>query len=179
MFCIKNCFKSFILSLITIFFTCVPLTKEERIIEQILFPVKIKEKINSPYAFILEIKKIHLRKGIFSLSSPYNDVSKNIQLIEGSTNIYEPYSNIILASHSGRSEIAYFKHLHLLKIGDEAVLYVDEEVFRYVLVNIYDEKKDGKIKIIRKPYQDNLVLITCDQKNKDLQNVYIFVRIKD
>ena len=43
-------------------------------------------------------------------------------------------------------------------------------------MRIYQELKDGSIVIRREKKQDHLILITCDKRNTNLQNVYVFLR---
>lgn len=98
---------------------------------------------------LLEIEKLNLKKGIYDFNSPLNDVSKNVQLINGSTFPDTLYSNVILASHSGNSKISYFKNLERLEMGDSAILYYKNYKYKYKLVRIYQELKDGSIVIRR------------------------------
>lgn len=148
------------------------------IINEYISNINKKEEINYYDIFmVLEIPKLKLQKEIFDFNSDLNDVSKNILLVQGSTMPNKMYSNVILASHSGNSDISYFKNLDKLIIGDYANLYYEKNKYEYKLVDIYNENKDGTIVIHRDKKQDNLVLITCDRKNNNLQNVYIFERI--
>ena len=86
-------------------------------------------------------------------------------------------SNLILASHSGTSKIAYFKNLFRLEKEDIAYIYYKGKKYEYQLQYVYNEKKDGNLSIRREMNQTNLTLITCDKKEKDIQNVYIFKQI--
>ena len=91
-----------------------------------------KDKIvREEFLMLLEIEKLNLKKGIYSFDSPLNDVAKNIQLIQGSTLPDQLYSQVILASHSGNSDISYFKNLNRLEIGDLATLYYVYVFLRY------------------------------------------------
>lgn len=128
---------------------------------------------------VLEIPKIKLKRGFYELTSKQNNVNQNIEVIETSLLPDNAYSNLILASHSGNSRISYFKNLDQLELEDEAYIYYNERKYFYKLINIYSEEKDGTIAIRRANYQTNLTLITCDKKNKTLQNVYIFKLISD
>lgn len=149
---------------------------EEKAKEQVeeFLSVSREEKKKENYLGVLEIPKIYLKRGFYSLTSKKNNVDKNIQVIETSLMPEEKFSNLILASHSGSSKISYFKNLYKLELKDIAYIYYNEKKYIYELVNIYNEKKDGTITIKREFNQTNLTLITCDKKNKHLQNVYIF-----
>lgn len=148
---------------------------EEKAKEQVeeFLSVSTEEK-KDDYFGVLEIPKISLKRGFYSLTSKKNNVDKNIQVIETSLMPEEEFSNLILASHSGSSKISYFKNLYKLELNDIAYIYYNEKKYTYELVAIYNEKKDGTITIKREYNQTNLTLITCDKKNKHLQNVYIF-----
>lgn len=146
-------------------------TKEE--VEEFL-SVSPEETKKEDYLGVLEIPKISLKRGFYSLTSKKNKVDKNIQVIETSVMPEEKFSNLILASHSGSSKISYFKNLYKLELKDIAYIYYNDKKYTYELVAIYDERKDGTITIKREFNQTNLTLITCDKKNKHLQNVYIF-----
>ncbi len=145
-------------------------------IHALTFQGKKDKIVREEFLMLLEIEKLNLKKGIYSFDSPLNDVAKNIQLIQGSTLPDQLYSQVILASHSGNSDISYFKNLDRLEIGDLATLYYKNYKNEYKLVHIYQELKDGSIIIHRDKKQDHLILITCDKRNKHLQNVYVFLR---
>ncbi len=136
------------------------------------------EKIekDEPYYAILEIPKINLKRELYPIGDKKNTVSKNIEIIEGSTMPDERFHNLILAAHSGTSSIAYFKHLDKLKLQDEATVFYKKKKYTYKLVNVYQEIKDGTITIHREKEKSHLTLITCDKKSKKYQNVYIFER---
>ena len=137
-------------------------------------------KVNDKYLGILEIKSIKLKKGFYDINSKLNDVDKNIEVIESSLMPNIKNSNLILASHSGNSDISYFKNLDKLKLGDIASVYYHKNKYDYKLVNYYEVIKSGKVQIIKNNDVNNLTLITC-KKNSDKQIVYIFelIRIKE
>lgn len=145
---------------------------EEQVEEFLSFSAEKKKK--EDYLGVLEIPKLNLKRGFYSLESKKNNVDKNIQVIETSVMPKEEFSNLILASHSGNSKISYFKNLHKLELKDIAYIHYNDRKYTYELINIYNETKDGTISIKRDFNQTNLTLITCDKKNKTLQNVYIF-----
>lgn len=138
-----------------------------------------KETDEENYIGILEIPIINLKRGFYDFDSKNNHVDKNIQMIETSLMPDIEYGNLILASHSGNSNISYFKNLYKLQMNDIAYIYYKDKKYTYQLINMYNEKKDGTIAIRRKSNQTNLTLITCDKKNNTLQNVYIFKMISD
>lgn len=134
-------------------------------------------KVNDKYLGILEIKSIKLKRGFYDINSKLNDVDKNIEVIKSSLMPNIKNSNLILASHSGNSDISYFKNLDKLKLGDIASVYYHKNKYDYKLVNYYEVIKSGKVQIIKNNDVNNLTLITC-KKNSDKQIVYIFELIR-
>lgn len=130
---------------------------------------KTKEK----YVGILEIKKIKLKRGFYSIDSNNNNVDKNIMVINSSDMPDVNLGNLILASHSGNSNISYFKNLDKLEIGDIASIYYLKNKYDYKLVNYYEVDKNGGVQIIKNNDVNCLTLITC-KKNTNKQLVFIF-----
>lgn len=126
------------------------------------------------YLGILEIPKISLKRGFYSYSSDNNTVEKNIQVISQSC-LPDDTCDFILASHSGTSNISFFKHLHQLEENDTAFLYYNNQKYVYQLIDIEQVQKNGTIQIIRvnKP---RLILTTCNLDDESLQDVYYFER---
>lgn len=168
----KGKYKVLIILICILCFT--PLYKTNLELKEMNVNSDTNQEDNSSYLAVLEIPRINLKKEIYSANSPFNTVNKNIELIEGSTMPDQKYGCVILAAHSGASSIAYFKNLDKLKIGEEAILYYQQIKYVYVLQNVYQEEKDGSITIRREKYTNNLILITCNKKNNNLQDVYVF-----
>ena len=63
------------------------------------------------YVGYLEIPSINLNKGFTAIDSPYNTVSKNIEVVKGTSYPDAKLGNFILAAHSGNSYLAYFKYI--------------------------------------------------------------------
>ena len=80
--------------------------------------------------------------------------------------------NLILASHSGNTDIAYFKHLDRLNINDIAFIYYKSIKYKYIITNIYEVEKTGYVDIKRNKNKQTLTLITC-KKNTNKQTVFI------
>ena len=125
------------------------------------------------YVAKLSIPKINLSKGLVDLNSPYNDLSKNIQMIETSEYPTKKGSNLILASHAGTNSVSYFRNLYKLGKGDKCYLSYEGKTYTYEIVNIYYEKKDGNIAIYRDTSKTTLTLITCTRGSNTKQTVYI------
>lgn len=137
------------------------------------------EVSNSDKIFIgyLEINKINLHLGFVNKNSVYNDVSKNIQLLDKSDYPDKENGTVIIAGHSGSGPLAYFKDLYKLELNDYANIYYDNTIYTYKLVDIYNVLKTGTVKI-KKKSSDTLVLITCTYNDKTSQTVYIFEKVK-
>lgn len=131
--------------------------------------------VNSDKNFIgyLEIDKINLHLGFVSKDSVYNDVSKNIQLLDKSDYPDKENGVVIIAGHSGSGPLAYFKDLHKLELNDKVNIYYNNTIYTYNLVDIYNVLKTGTVRI-KKTSSKGLVLITCTYNDKTSQTVYIF-----
>ena len=60
----------------------------------------------------LEIPKINLKRDIYSLANPHNNVEENVTILTDTENL------IVLAAHSGPGDIAYFNDLDKLILND-------------------------------------------------------------
>lgn len=133
----------------------------------------IVSKTKEKYVGILEIKKIKLKRGFYNIDSNNNNVDKNIMVINSSDMPDVNLGNLILASHSGNSDISYFKNLDKLEIGDIASIYYLKNKYDYKLVNYYEVEKTGVVQVIKNNDINCLTLITC-KKNTNKQLVFIF-----
>lgn len=125
------------------------------------------------YIAVLEIPKISLKRGLYSLESSKNNVKDNIEILFGSKMPDEKNGNLILASHSGNAKNAYFKSLKDLELNDVSYIYYNNKKYTYKVTNIYEIEKDGEAEIIRDINNNTLTMITCDQKDKTKQIVII------
>lgn len=139
--------------------------------------IKTKEsdgqKTSINYIGMLKIPKINLEKGFVEKTSSYNNVSKNIQILDDSSYPDEEKGNVIIASHSGNSKVSFFKNLDKLVINDTASILYKGKEYKYKLVNSYDVEKTGKVAIYRNLEKTTLTLITC-RKNTNKQIILIF-----
>lgn len=125
----------------------------------------------SPVLMVLEIPKIKLRKPLYSLTSPQNNVDKNIEILTPSKMPNEPNSNLILAGHSGNAPNAYFNDLDKLSLNDEIIIYYDK-VYYYQLTDIKEIPKTGTMSVNLNPDINRLTLVTC--KKNDLHTQLVF-----
>lgn len=134
-------------------------------------PIVITERYyyNNP---VLEIPKVNLKKEVFPNDLYLNNVDRNIQVISGSSMPNVTHGNLILASHSGSSSIAYFKHLDMINYNDVVYVYYKDKKYKYVIGEIYDVPKTGYVEIKRRRELNAVTLITC-KKGTNMQTVYI------
>ena len=135
---------------------------------------KEDKSITYNYIGTLEIPKISLKRGFLNLESPYNNVNRNVTLIENSTMPDVNNGNIILAAHSGNCWVCYFDKLYKLSIGDKASINYSGNKYNYELKNIYNVAKTGTVEVKRDPTKTVLTLITCTHNSDTEQTVYIF-----
>lgn len=127
---------------------------------------------DNEYIGILKIPKIGLEKGLVSKNSYYNNVNRNIFILNESDMPNKEKGNVILAGHSGNSRISFFKNLYKLEINDYVSIFYNGSEYKYKVVNLYEIEKTGKANIVRNVEKSTLTLITCKQ-NINKQIVYI------
>ncbi len=125
------------------------------------------------YLMTLEIPKINLNRDVYKLGSYKNNVNLNIEILKESDMPDKEKGNVILASHSGSSSVAYFNDLDKLEIGDKVNLYYLDNIYTYEIVSFYEVEKTGNITIHRDQNESVIVLITCKKYNDNTQVVYI------
>lgn len=118
------------------------------------------------YIAVIQIPKINLEKGIYNIDNPLNNVDKNIAVLRETIWPDQKNSHIILASHSGNSDISYFKKLNKLKINDEIFFYYNNKKYVYSINNIYEVEKRKYINLDLS--NDDISLITCKGKNNQI-----------
>lgn len=162
---------------------------EKDLIDKFYYEEKIKKKIveeestsnneqnknvttDNEYIGILKITKIGLEKGLVSKNSYYNNVNRNIFILNESDMPDKEKGNVILAGHSGNGRISFFKNLYKLEINDYVSIFYNGSEYKYKVVNLYEIEKTGKANIVRNVEKSTLTLITCKQ-NTNKQIVYI------
>ena len=121
------------------------------------------------YIACLTIPKINLIQGLVDKNSEFNHVDKNIQIIKESNMPDIENGNLILASHSGNSNVSYFKDLDKLIINDSIYIEYNNSQYEYKIVHYYTVEKTGLVDIIRNENKNTLTLITCvENTNKQL-----------
>lgn len=145
----------------------------------------LNKKIETPtiiddiieYEIIIEIPKINLKKGILKKEDKDNNIDKNVTILEESKYPNEE-GNIYIAAHSGNGNHSYFNDLVKLKLNDEVHLYYQNVKYTYQVNQIKNISKKTNSSILTNN-QDNLILITCDQKNKTKYLIVILSKIKE
>ena len=79
----------------------------------------------------------------------------------------------MIAGHSGNYNNSYFANLYQLVIGDDIIVHYNNANYKYRIVNIYNEKKTGSVRIIRDKEKTTLTLITCTKDDDSHQTIYI------
>ena len=134
---------------------------------------EITDKPQINYLAFLEIPKINLNQGILPKTSYYNNVNYHVQILDISDLPDVINGNMVLAAHSGSSNIAYFKNLYKLTKDDMAYIIYNNKKYSYQIVNIYNQVKKGSLNIYRDINKTTLTLITCTKDDKNSQTVYI------
>ncbi len=130
--------------------------------EQVGLPSR-KNKIGN-----ITIHKINLEKPLYEISSSENTVDKNVTILKESTLPNEENSLLLIAAHSGNSNVSYFEDLDELEINDKIkITYLNKE-YLYTVTNIWEEEKNGSIHI-NKEYKKQLILTTCSPTHQDKQ----------
>ncbi len=125
------------------------------------------------YEMILEIPKINLKKGLYSIDSKYNNVNYNIEIIKESNMPNISNGNLILAGHNGNSTVSYFDNLKTLSKDDNVFIFYKGIKYIYKITNNYEIKKDGTYKVLRNNDKTTITLISCKKNTTDKQIVYI------
>ena len=134
------------------------------------------EKQYERFAGILEIPKINFSKGFYQKGSELNNVKFNLKILDVSSYPDEERGNVIIIGHSGNYNNSYFGNLYQLAVNDTASIIYNEKTYRYKVVNIYNEDKDGTVTIYRDGTKNCLTLITCTKDDETKQTVYILER---
>lgn len=132
---------------------------------------KTTTRIKDNFLMILEIPKINIKRGIYNKDSKHNNVDENITILNSSSMPDEENGNVILASHSGNSDISYFKNLEELNNGDIVYIYYNGHKYTYVIALSEVVDKVGTISVSKAKGSNTLVLITC-KKNIDDKQIY-------
>lgn len=130
---------------------------------------KKNKKKSEEFVALIEVPKVSLRKGIYQLNNKHNSVSYGIEVLSGSSFPDKDDSTLILASHSGNSNVSYFRNLVYLKKGDYVYLFYNGYKYRYEIIDCYKKKKDGYISVKDFGKGKFIILTTCKNDELDMQ----------
>lgn len=130
---------------------------------------KSKNKEVIDYIAVLEIPKIELKKGLVSTESYMNNVNYNIEILKPYSMPDDKYGNMILASHSGNSRVAFFDDLESLSVKDNIYIYYNQKKYHYKIINKFERFNDGTMLVSKNPRETILTLVTCSKKNDENQ----------
>ena len=145
-------------------------TEEEKVIDK---KEEKKEQYYEEYIGVLEISKINFYKGFYNKNSGLNNVDYNLYVLPESSYPDVVNGNLMIAGHSGNYNNSYFANLYQLVIGDDIIVHYNNANYKYRIVNIYNEKKTGSVRIIRDKEKTTLTLITCTKDDDSHQTIYI------
>lgn len=157
--------------------TMVPITEEEPVEES--NDEQVEEQVEEPtynyeeYLGVIDIPKINLYRGFYSKTSSLNNVKFNLFVLSVSSYPDTERGNLVIAGHSGNYNNSYFRDLYLLNVNDEIIVHYKNKNYKYEIAKIYNEDKDGSVRIIRDNTKTTLTLITCTKDDKDHQTIYI------
>ncbi len=124
--------------------------------------------IENEYLGIINIPSIDLEEGF------YHQLSSKNKLKYGVKNVKDDMDNVlVLASHSGHSDVAKFNNLKRLHEGEEIILDYNKQTYHYLFSHSYKVEKTGHIYVKYDHTKKALILITCDLSNNDKQIVYV------
>ncbi len=134
----------------------------------------VEEPIDySKYLGVLEIPRVHLKRGFYNTDNKYNDIKYNVMFLPGSDLPDVQNGNLILVAHSGTGYNSYFRYLYRLNIGDTASVTYNGNVYNYRIVNIYNVDKVGWVDVVRNESKTCLTLITCTKDDDNHQTIYV------
>lgn len=134
---------------------------------------EVDENTYEEYLGVIDISKIGLYKGFYNKNSSLNNVKFNLYLLKESNYPDVDKGNLIIAGHSGNYNNSYFKNLYKLDREDEIVIHYNSKDYIYKIKNIYNEKKNGSVRIFRDKDKTTLTLITCTKDDSYHQTIYI------
>lgn len=147
-------------------------TKPEETVQEEQPKQEVNQSKKIDYIAVIKIPKIGLEKGLTSKGSYYNNVNRNILILNESDMPDKDKGNVILAGHSGSGRTAFFKNLYKLQTDDEVSIFYGGSEYKYKVVNQYDIEKTGTANIVRNAEKSTLTLITC-RHNTNKQIIYI------
>lgn len=116
----------------------------------------------------LTIPSISLEQELYSKDDKRNNIDERLIFLDSSSTPDIEKGNVIIAGHSGYGDIAYFKNLYKLKLGDLVYLTYFQKKYTYQIVDMYKVPKTGKVEVIRDSNKKTITLITCSGNKEQL-----------
>lgn len=145
-------------------------TKSDEILKD-----NVKDEIN--YIGVLEIPSINLKKGFFSQSSKLNTVDVGLEVIKESQMPDTENSSLVIAGHSGRGYLAFFKDLDKIVKDDLLYIYYKNYKYIYKLESKSILNKNGKIDVELDANKQWLILTTCNPNNRDKEQLVLISKL--
>ncbi len=109
----------------------------------------------------LTIPAISLEQYLYDKDDDRSNLDERLIFLQSSDYPYEEKGNVVIVGHSGFGEVAYFKNLYRLKLGDIIILNYNNKEFIYKIVDMYKVYKTGEVEIVRDSNKKAITLITC------------------
>ncbi len=109
----------------------------------------------------LEIPAISLKQQLYDKNNEKNNLDERLIFLKSSSTPEEEKGNVIIAGHSGLGDVAYFKNLYKLKLGDTILFTYYNKNYIYQVVDMYKVPKTGQVEVIRDSNKKTITLITC------------------
>ena len=129
---------------------------------------KLDNVIKEEYLGIIKIPKINLEEGFYNINSAKNNINTSVTILKESTLPNNNGSVMYLVAHSGTGYLAFFKDLNKLSINDIVEINLNNVKYKYIINDIYELEKNGKIMVNHNIHENYLVLSTCSKNNKQL-----------
>jgi len=110
---------------------------------------------------LLTIPRISLNQVLYEKGDEKNNLDERLIFLKSSSLPEEKGGNVIIAGHSGFGNIAYFKDLYKVKVGDNIFLNYYGKKYSYEVTRKYKVPKTGEVEVIRDPNDSSITLITC------------------
>ena len=117
--------------------------------------------------------EMNLALSSMNMDDNLNNVKFNLYVLPESNYPDTEGGNLIIAGHSGNYNNSYFANLYMLEVNDDIVIHYNNKKYVYKIDKIYNEKKTGRVRILRNKNNTTLTLITCTKDDNYHQTVYI------
>lgn len=155
----------------------IKLKEEEIVVKKPVNNNKEVKKIsnNNKYWGFIEIPKLNIYYGFYSLSDSKNQIKNGIEVINGSSMPSSNGSNIVLVAHSGIGYNILFDRLDVLELNDKVNLYFNNMKYIYEVKKVLKKNKSDMLSTIKNK-KNTLILITCYKKEKE-KNLIVYLEL--